>query len=323
MKRSGFIILSLLALALVFSLCSCNSLGNGEDESQAVYYTVKFDDGTTSTEFTVLENTTVTAPAEPVRDGFIFDKWVYNGKTWKADTKVTSDMTVTASWIDAKEVYDRRPDGDGGVFITGVKDEYATMKIPSFIDGVKVVGIDDEVFHDITSETVKKIIVPETVTYIGNNAFNGCSGINIEINGALTFIGECAFNDCDMLTKVGFGEGLVTIPPEAFSGCISLKELRLPASLSLVDENAFEDCTGIVSIILHESLANVGDGAFYNCTSLKTIYFYGTEQSLAEIEIAEMNDALTNAKVYYHASEKPQTEGSFWYFDDNGKIRLW
>ena len=323
MKRSGFIMLSILTLVLVFSLCACNTLGNGGDETQAVYYTVKFDDGTTVTEFTVLENTTVAAPAEPVRDGFIFDKWTCDGKAWRADKKVTSDMTVIANWVDAKNVYDRRSDGDGGVFITGVKSEYTTMKIPSFIDGVKVVGIDDEVFRDITSETVKSIIVPETVTYIGNNAFNGCSGINIEVNGALTFIGECAFNDCDMLTKVSFGEGLVTIPPEAFSGCISLKELRLPASLSIIDENAFEDCKGIVSIVLHESITAIGDGAFFSCTSLKTLYLYGDEQSLSKMQIAEMNDALTDARVYYHASEKPETEGSFWYFDSNGRIKLW
>ena len=178
-------------------------------------------------------------------------------------------------------------------------------------------------FRDITSETVRTIIVPETVTYIGNNAFNGCSDIEIEINGALTFIGECAFNECNMLTKVGFGEGLVNIPPEAFSGCSSLRELRFPASLSLIDENAFEDCTGLVSIVLHGSLATVGDGAFYNCTSLKTLYLYGDEHSLDNMQIAEMNDTLTAAKVYYHASEKPQTEGSFWYFDDKGKIKLW
>ena len=322
MKRSGIIILSILAIVLVFSLCSCKDIAGG-DETQAVYYTVKFDDGTNVTELTVLENTTVAAPAEPIRDGFIFDKWTCDGKTWKPDAKVTSNMTVIANWIDAKNVYERRPDGDGGVFITGVKDEYATMKIPSFIDGVKVVGIDDEVFRDVTSETVRTIIVPETVTYIGNNAFNGCSDIEIEVNGGLTFIGECAFNECNMLTKVGFGEGLVTIPPEAFSGCSSLRELRFPASLSLIDENAFEDCTGLVSIVLHGSLATVGDGAFYNCTSLKTLYLYGDEHSLDNMQIAEMNDTLTAAKVYYHASEKPQTEGSFWYFDDKGKIKLW
>ena len=322
MKRSGIIILSILAIVLVFSLCSCKDIAGG-DETQAVYYTVKFDDGTNVTEFTVLENTTVAAPAEPIRDGFIFDKWTCDGKTWKPDAKVNSNMTVIANWIDAKNVYERRADGDGGVFITGVKDEYATMKIPSFIDGVKVVGIDDEVFRDVTSETVRTIIVPETVTYIGNNAFNGCSDIEIEVNGGLTFIGECAFNECNMLTKVGFGEGLVTIPPEAFSGCSSLRELRFPASLSLIDENAFEDCTGLVSIVLHGSLATVGDGAFYNCTSLKTLYLYGDEHSLDNMQIAEMNDTFTAAKVYYHASEKPQTEGSFWYFDDKGKIKLW
>ncbi len=324
MKRSSYAILAALVLVLALSLCACDG-GKGEDtESEAVYYTVKFDDGTTVTEQTVLENTAAVAPAEPQRDGYIFECWMSGGREWDPDSKVTADVTVTAHWINAATVYQRRNDADGeGVYITGYNDEYRTMKIPSSIDGVKVIGIDDGVFQDISSENVQRIIVPETVTYIGNNAFHGCSGIEVQIKGNLTFIGDYAFTDCDMLTQVGFGEGLVNIPPEAFSGCVSLKELRLPASLTLIDENAFEDCVGLVFVIMYDTMKTVGDGAFFGCDALKTVYFYGTEQTLDGISVADMNDNFIDAKFYYHASEKPSEDGDFWYIDSNGKIKLW
>ncbi len=58
------------------------------------------------------------------------------------------------------------------------------------------------------------------------------------------------------------------------------------------------------SISIPDSIETIGEYAFSNCASLKDVYYSGDKDQWDEISIAEGNDLLLNATIYYNG-EKP------------------
>ena len=324
MKRSRIIIFIVLILLLTLAVCSCRR--SEEKQTEPIYYTVTFDSagGSAVESVKVVEGGKISLPTEPNRDGYIFDGWKKNGGSewdFENDT-VKSDVTLKASWIDASTVFGYLTvEGSDGIVISSLKSEYSkTVCVPSIINGLRVIGINDSVFEGKSSETIKKIIVPEGIGYIGANAFKNCVGIEIVIEGALTKVGEAAFYGCDGLKSVSFGEGLTEISVEAFSGCTALTEVRFPSTLVKIGENAFEDCIALKFIVMHDA-ARLSNGAFIGCDSLVTVFFYGTEESFDSVfEDENGNGAVAEAKLYLYSA---QEQSGCWYMDEKGKIKLW
>jgi len=92
----------LLFLMVIFSvlLMSCTE---PEVPSEVVTYTVTFnsDGGTAVTSLTVDENALVTEPADPTKEGYVFEYWYVTDSEVEYDftTPVTANITLTASWI--------------------------------------------------------------------------------------------------------------------------------------------------------------------------------------------------------------------------------
>ena len=323
MKKQIFfrlVFTALLCLTIVLGVCSCDNKSDEGTEAEAKYYKVTFNSayGSDVPEQRVLENEKATRPEDPTRNGYVFKSWQYNGKDWSFSSKVTEDMTLVASWEKAEAVYVI----ENG-YVTGCKQYFPTMVVPSSNNGIPVVGIADGAFMDVNKETVKKIVLPESVTAIGNNAFKDCSDVEIVVNGALTLIGESAFENCNGLTDIKFGNELDNIPFNAFKGCSSLKSLIFPASLTLISENAFEDCSSIAYIVVHSSTATVENNAFAGCNAISAVYYHGTEEQFNSISLDSSNAPLAGATRLYYSKNKPTDAGNFWHYDDNGKIKLW
>ena len=70
-------------------------------------YTVKFDSngGSSVSSQTVKEGSTVKKPSNPTRDGYTFVEWQLNGKAYDFNSKVTSNITLTAKWEKKADVY--------------------------------------------------------------------------------------------------------------------------------------------------------------------------------------------------------------------------
>ena len=321
------VFLASVCLLIILGICSCNTTQEDAASTEAKYFKVTFNSlgGSEVSEQRVLENEKISCPDAPVRDGYVFEHWEHAGKEWSFSyDKVTEDITLVASWIDASQVYEhRQADGINGKYITGCKQFFASMPIPSAIDGIPVIGIDDGAFADVDSETVQKIILPSSVTAIGNNAFKGCADIEIVVNGALTLIGESAFEGCSGLSAIKLGNELDNLPFNAFKECTALKHVVLPSSLTLISENAFEDCSSLAYIVMHSNTVTVEDNAFGGCTNLKTVYYHGTQAQLDEISIATSNSPLTDANYFFYSKDEPAEAGAYWRYDENGKIKLW
>lgn len=73
-------------------------------KEDAVMYTVTFTvDGESYQSFSVAENTAVSKPTEPSKQGYVFAGWQLNGADYDFDTPVTEDITLTAKWTPATD----------------------------------------------------------------------------------------------------------------------------------------------------------------------------------------------------------------------------
>lgn len=328
MRFFKFIILTSCILLMILGLASCKDNAD-ETKATAEYVTVSFNStgGSQVDTLKILKNSKATRPADPERDGYIFNCWTYDGKEWDfSSDKVTASITLEAKWIDASTVYSTEP-LENGVRITAVKRSFENMLVPSVIGGRPVVAIGEGVFEDTSSEITSSITVASSVVSVGDSAFRNCVDVNIVIKGELTEVGEFAFFGCNKLAEITLGEGLTRVSAQSFSGCVSLTSLSLPSTLDVIEENAFEYCEGVVTITMHGTLGTVMDGAFLDAGSLRTVYFYGTEQQKDDIDVTpEGNTELLAAMdegLYYYSETRPTESGKYWYVNDNGMIRIW
>ena len=123
-----------------------------------------------------------------------------------------------------------------------------------------------------TAGTVKGVILPSTVTTIGNSAFQFQFGSFLEtvtIPSSVTTIEEGAFKNLSGLRTVNFsGNGLTSIGKMAFSGCTALESFEMPNSVTTLDEDVFFGCQSLATLTLSNHLTEIPYRAFYNCSNL-------------------------------------------------------
>ena len=126
-----------------------------------------------------------------------------------------------------------------------------SVKLPS---GLK--SIENSAFEGCG---ITNIIVPETLTTIGEAAFKNSAIKEISLV-KVTNIGESAFEGCKSLTKAVLGNSIEELPDSLFKGCSSLKEFTIPEKVSIIgDECLFG--TAIENLKIPAKLTNLGVGA--------------------------------------------------------------
>ena len=124
--------------------------------------------------------------------------------------------------------------------------------------------------------TVTKDGVKYTVTSIGDDAFERCSGLtSVTIPDSVTSIGNYAFSECRSLTSVDIPDSVTSIGYAAFLMCYSLTSVDIPDGVTTIGEYAFYYCTGLTSVTIPGSVTSIGDRAFGDCTKLTNVTFAG------------------------------------------------
>jgi hypothetical protein len=127
-------------------------------------------------------------------------------------------------------------------------DDYGTLTISGSGNMPNLHQFDYPWYRKIENGKIKRIVVEEGITSIGNYSFE-CDPKStndywtlkeVILPSSLEIIGEYAFCYNKGLKKVTFGKNLKTIGNSAFWGCNSLVDIILPKNLEIIGEEAFE-----------------------------------------------------------------------------------
>ena len=162
-----------------------------------------------------------------------------------------------------------------------------------------VTSIGDSAFYGCSSLT--KIVIPDSVASIGSSAFFGCSSLTeIVIPDSITSIGSSAFYGCSSLTEIVIPDSITSIANSAFSGCSSLTEIVIPDGVTSIGAYAFNNCDSITNVVIPDSVTSIGVYAFSDCSSLANVYYTGNKEQWSAISIDIFNSYLKDANITYN-----------------------
>ncbi len=149
-----------------------------------------------------------------------------------------------------------------------------TAKIPESVNGYKVVGV--TAFYaperGVNSSNVTELTIPDTVEYIGEDAFAYSTSLRVaNIGRRVKYVGSGAFNYCYKLTVVNLPDALEAVSNGMFSQCYALTEVRFGKGVKQINDGAFGSCMFLDHVVLPGSVTEIG-AAFQDCRNLKEIY---------------------------------------------------
>ena len=135
----------------------------------------------------------------------------------------------------------------------------------------------------LNGELVTDLVIPNSVTSIGNYAFCFCDGLtSITIPNSVTSIGDYAFSNCSGLTSITIPNSVTSIGGGAFQYCSGLTSITIPNSVTTIGDDAFGGCSGLTSVTIPNSVTTIGNWAFHNCFSLTSITIPNSVTSIGE-----------------------------------------
>lgn len=125
-------------------------------------------------------------------------------------------------------------------------------------------------------DALTEITWQKTITEIGEKAFQSADALDeIDLTG-IVHIGAYAFNPdssnvSNGVSKVTFGEGLLTIGDFAFADAPITGELVLPSTLTTIGSQAFKGCKKITKVNIPGSVETFSSSAFRECSALQEV----------------------------------------------------
>ena len=116
------------------------------------------------------------------------------------------------------------------------------------------------------------VVLPNTVTSIGNDSFANAGITEISIPASVKSIGDYAFGYCSNLASVNLPDGLTSIGGLAFRGCYSLESIVIPDSVTTLMYGTFEDCSSLTEVVIGSGITEILAEMFCGWSSLETVH---------------------------------------------------
>lgn len=150
-------------------------------------------------------------------------------------------------------------DSDG--VITKYLGDKVDIMIPNMEQGKVITGIGEGCFKNTD---VRSVYIPETVTYIGDFAFENCtrlSSVSFVNNETKVVIGTSAFQNCFSLTNINLPI-ITSLGNSAFGNCTALKTVKLSEGSKVIGSYCFSNCPKLQTVVIPESVEELGTGVF-------------------------------------------------------------
>ena len=153
-------------------------------------------------------------------------------------------------------------DDNAGVRITKYNGrETTTVRIPATIQGMPVREIGEEAFRQnklgntiILFEVPSSVIIPEGVIKIEKGAFALSGLTSISLPETITEIGNWAFQYCRLLRSVTLPPKLKVINSALFDRCDNLASITIPEGVTTIGNEAFGHCGSLLSLSLPSAI---------------------------------------------------------------------
>ncbi len=136
-----------------------------------------------------------------------------------------------------------------------------------------------------------KLVVPDDVAVVGQNAFNSCTLLTeVQLPAALTKIDGATFRFCSSLAKINIPESVTYIGQRAFEGCSSLPEvLTIPKSVKYIGEYAFNGCTSLKFIYIEPDSVEIA--------SAKIVFPYNAILICPKSRVNDQDEVVSSTAV--------------------------
>ena len=269
-------------------------------------------------------------------------------------------------WSIPEVVYINWEEIDNGISIKSYVGKSTYLEIPEYISGKKVLAIDSYCYmnnietlilpstlktinNEALGSNLKTVFVPNSVEYVGSNAFNNIQQILIE-KGVNTLNWESNWNEhmnplniifdiykqgnyvakeintseLKIIQNLGMhphaqynvpssieGKTVVEIGNDVFSGRSDMKHITLPSTIRTIGDRAFAGCTNLKSIELPTELEIINQYAFQGCSSL---YSFDLPSKVREINDYALSHCINLKSI--KIPESLEKIGNYAFYDD-------
>lgn len=158
-------------------------------------------------------------------------------------------------------------DKDRKILVAYLADEEVYDPLITIPDGVKIIG--RHAFYDVSHS--KDFIIPNSVVYIGESAFDDTIISNIILSDNTREIGDKAFYSA-YIKKIILPNSIKKIGKSAFEYCENLEEIEIPGSLKVVEESCFANCKKLKKVVIRSGVKHIKSSAFRFCSNLVEVY---------------------------------------------------
>ena len=165
-----------------------------------------------------------------------------------------------------------------GISVLTLEMFYNCVSLTSFVIPPTVTRIEERAFYGAGLHSVE---IPESVTYIGEEAFLSCLSLSsVDLPNTTIEMGSGVFSFCIALQSIHLPENLETIPSLFLNGCENLTSITIPETVTNIEDCAFLNCYGLTEIELPASVTILGESAFQNCRALDSINIPETVETI-------------------------------------------
>ncbi len=230
--------------------------------------------------------------------GFDFVCWTINGDDYNVGDNyvVTGDVTFSAKWVissttsDDKFEYTLNPDNNSYRIAKAANAQLPqNLVLPATYNGKPITEIANKGFY--RSSTLLSVIIPNSITKIGAEAFSTCANLETVIladDNNLNQIGGSAFKDCVKLSTFG----LISQ---------DLGTLNLPDAVTVLEEYVFYNCN-FTKINISDKLTEIKTCALSLNLSLTSFEVNSQSQYFRGITALTDKD-ITNLYAYALAAQ--------------------